>query len=80
MSEHEPADLSLEASKLMDALLSSRNDEFTAGQRAAAALRAAAVEQSQVRAVRTSYAEFQSTGDVHELARSVGNILDAGGD
>lgn len=28
-------------------------------------------------AIRASYAEFQSTGDLHELARAVGNILKA---
>jgi hypothetical protein len=31
-------------------------------------------------ALRAAYAEYQSTGDLHELARAVGNILDAGGD
>jgi hypothetical protein len=31
-------------------------------------------------ALRASYSEFQSTRDLHELARAVGNILDVGGD
>jgi hypothetical protein len=33
-----------------------------------------------VNAVRSAYIEYQSTRDLHELARAVGNILESGGD
>jgi hypothetical protein len=34
----------------------------------------------QLTALHAAYTEVQSTGDLHEPARAVGNILDAGGD
>jgi hypothetical protein len=40
-------------------------------------LRAAVQDVSSLTAIRASYAEFQTTRDLHELARSVGNILGA---
>ena len=39
-------------------------------------LRLAMQDVSTLAAIRASYAEFQSTRDLHELARAVGNILE----
>lgn len=38
-------------------------------------LRLAIQDVSTLAAIRTAYAEFESTHDLHELARAVGNIL-----